>query len=115
MAAQEEKYSGTTAASPSSPSSSSVQEGMVTDAKTATAIQAENAMQRWANRIDRIAGVEARGIARVPEDMRERPVAIRDYLHMFTIWFSMNCTANQMTLGILGPVAYGLSLTDSIV
>lgn len=27
----------------------------------------------------------------------------------------MNCTANQMTLGVLGPVAYGLGLTDSIV
>jgi hypothetical protein len=27
----------------------------------------------------------------------------------------MNCTANQMTLGVLGPVAYGLGLTDAIV
>lgn len=30
-------------------------------------------------------------------------------------WFSMNCTANQLTLGVLGPVSYGLGLTDSIL
>jgi purine-cytosine permease-like protein len=42
-------------------------------------------------------------------------MGIKDYLQMFTIWFSMNCTANQMTLGVLGPVAYGLGLKDSIV
>lgn len=112
MAAQDEKYVGTTAGSPSV---SIVQEGTVDHAAMPTATPAENSMQRWANRIDRLAGVEARGIARVPDDERERPVAFREYLHMFTIWFSMNCTANQMTLGILGPVAYGLGLTDSIV
>jgi purine-cytosine permease-like protein len=27
----------------------------------------------------------------------------------------MNCTANQLTLGVLGPVSYGLGLTDSIL
>jgi purine-cytosine permease-like protein len=27
----------------------------------------------------------------------------------------MNCTANQLTLGVLGPVSYGLGLRDSIV
>lgn len=30
-------------------------------------------------------------------------------------WFAMNCTANQMTLGVLGPVTYGLGLTDAIL
>lgn len=112
MAAPDEKYAGTSAASPAS---SSVHEGMIGDVNDATTIQAENAMQRWANSIDRLAGVEARGIVRVPDELRERPVALSDYLHMFTIWFSMNCTANQMTLGILGPVAYGLGLTDAIM
>lgn len=27
----------------------------------------------------------------------------------------MNCTANQLTLGVLGPVSYGLGLVDSIM
>lgn len=88
---------------------------MVEEARDATTIEAENVLQRWANKLDNIVGIEARGIGRVTEDLRERQVTARDYIHMFTIWFSMNCTANQMTLGILGPVAYGLGLADSIV
>lgn len=106
--AQDEKHIGDAT---TSPSPSSVEEGHI----DATEIQAENGLQRWANRIDKLAGVEARGIGRVPEDVRDRPVTAADYIHMFTIWFSMNCTANQMTLGILGPVAYGLGMTDAIV
>lgn len=27
----------------------------------------------------------------------------------------MNCTANQLTLGVLGPVSYNLGLTDSLM
>lgn len=27
----------------------------------------------------------------------------------------MNCTANQLTLGVLGPVSYSLGLTDSLM
>lgn len=72
-------------------------------------------LQRWANRLDATAGVEARGIERVPEELRDRKVTAGDYVHMFTIWFAMNCTANQMTLGILGPYAYGLGFTDAIL
>ncbi|KIW00317.1 uncharacterized protein PV09_08204 [Verruconis gallopava] len=112
MTTPAEKDIGTAA---TSPASSSVHEGAMAYTRDPTIIHAENRLQRWANKLDRIAGVEARGIGRVTEEERDRPVAARDYIHMFTIWFSMNCTANQMTLGILGPVAYGLGFTDSIV
>ncbi|KAL5114717.1 Vitamin B6 transporter [Pleosporales sp. CAS-2024a] len=74
-----------------------------------------NALQRFCNRLDAACGVEARGIERVPEELRERDMTYRDYIHIFTLWFSMNCTANQLTLGVLGPVSYGLGLKDSIV
>ncbi|KNG47670.1 purine-cytosine permease fcy21 [Stemphylium lycopersici] len=74
-----------------------------------------NALQRFVNKLDAVCGVEARGIERIPEELRERPVSYRDYIHMFTIWFSMNCTANQLTLGVLGPVSYSLGLTDSLI
>ncbi|KAF1843782.1 uncharacterized protein K460DRAFT_378857 [Cucurbitaria berberidis CBS 394.84] len=73
------------------------------------------ALQRFCNRLDAVCGVEARGIERIPEELRERSMTLKDYIHMFTIWFSMNCTANQLTLGVLGPVSYGLGLTDSMV
>ncbi|KAF2497400.1 hypothetical protein BU16DRAFT_457658 [Lophium mytilinum] len=75
----------------------------------------QNKLQRWAGRLDKALGVESQGITRIPEELRARKVVTGDYVHMFVMWFSINCTANQMTLGILGPVAYGLGFTDSIL
>ena len=92
----------------------SVGEGFVTDVETG--VPNETKLQRWANKLDATVGMEARGIERVPESLRHpsKPTAGL-YAHLFFIWLAMNCTANQMTVGILGPVAYGLNLTDSIV
>ncbi|KAF8848647.1 hypothetical protein BDZ45DRAFT_753601 [Acephala macrosclerotiorum] len=50
-------------------------------------------LQRLANRLETIAGIKARGIER----------------------FSANCTANNMTVGILGPIAYGLGFVDTMI
>ncbi|KAI0002649.1 FAD/NAD(P)-binding domain-containing protein [Xylariaceae sp. FL0662B] len=75
----------------------------------------QNKLQRWFNRLDEKTGLESRGIERVPESQRHPKVTAGGYVQMFIIWFSINCTANNMTVGILGPVAYGLSLTDAIV
>jgi hypothetical protein len=44
-----------------------------------------NALQRFCNRLDAVCGVESRGIERIPEEMRERDMTYRDYLHMFTM------------------------------
>jgi hypothetical protein len=44
-----------------------------------------NALQRFCNRLDAVCGVEARGIERIPEALRERNLTYRDYLHMFTM------------------------------
>ena len=44
-----------------------------------------NALQRFCNRLDAVCGVEARGIERIPEALREREISYRDYLHMFTM------------------------------
>jgi hypothetical protein len=44
-----------------------------------------NALQRFCNRLDAICGVEARGIERIPEEIRERDMSYRDYIHMFTM------------------------------
>ncbi|KAI1080819.1 permease for cytosine/purines, uracil, thiamine, allantoin-domain-containing protein [Whalleya microplaca] len=74
-----------------------------------------NKLQQWFNRLDEKTGLEARGIERVPESLRHPRVTSGSYVQMFLIWFSINCTANNMTVGILGPVAYGLGLTDAIV
>lgn len=47
--------------------------------------QPTNKLQRFCNRLDAIAGVEARGIERIPEELRERDVSVRDFVHMFTM------------------------------
>ncbi|KAG9189847.1 hypothetical protein G6011_06715 [Alternaria panax] len=44
-----------------------------------------NALQRFANMLDAVCGVEARGIERIPEEMREQAMTYCDYVHMFTI------------------------------
>jgi hypothetical protein len=44
-----------------------------------------NALQRFCNRLDAVCGVEARGIERIPDELREREITYRDYLHMFTM------------------------------
>ncbi|KAI1609772.1 hypothetical protein EDD36DRAFT_458081 [Exophiala viscosa] len=80
-----------------------------------TAVRATNRLQRYANRLDALVGIEARGIERVPPELRERKLALGDYFGIGVMWFSINCTANQMTLGVLGPVAYGLGLVDSML
>lgn len=78
-------------------------------------ISEQTQLHRWLNKLDRIPGLETRGIERVPEDYRHRKVTTASYVQMFLIWFSINASANNITLGILGPVAYGLGFHDAIM
>lgn len=48
-----------------------------------------NKLQRWANKLDALAGLEARGIERISEETRERKMSLRDYIGMFTMYVSM--------------------------
>lgn len=72
-------------------------------------------LQRWLNRLDVVSGLEARGIERVPEELRHPKVTTGSYVQMFLVWFAINCAANNMTIGILGPIAFGLGFKDAIV
>ncbi|CZR55572.1 related to nucleoside transporter [Phialocephala subalpina] len=74
------------------PSNSSVdhQIGTTTPLDPALIPTPTNTLQRLANRLETIAGIEARGIERVPESERERKYAAKDYLYMAMIWFSAN-------------------------
>jgi hypothetical protein len=60
-------------------------------------------------------GFEVRGIDRVPEAMRERPTVFADYAQMSVIWFSSNITANNLLLGLLGPLVFEVGLVDGHV
>jgi hypothetical protein len=96
-------------------SNSNIQLGTTEDVDLAAIPKPTSKLQRLANRLEAIVGIEARGIERVPESERERKYAAKDYLYMAMIWFSANCTANNMTVGILGPIAYGLGFVDAML
>ncbi|KAJ9201298.1 hypothetical protein DTO166G4_6017 [Paecilomyces variotii] len=70
---------------------------------------------RWRglfNRIEDLAGMEARGIERVPSEERHKG-GVREYMQMMLLWLSANLTANNTTVGILGPLVYELGFTDA--
>ncbi|KAL2831502.1 hypothetical protein BDW59DRAFT_182155 [Aspergillus cavernicola] len=66
--------------------------------------EAQSPLQRW-----------ARGIDRVPEELRQPNISLRDYCQMGLVWFSSNCTAGSITIGILGPILFGVGLNDALV
>ncbi|OQO00304.1 hypothetical protein B0A48_14091 [Cryoendolithus antarcticus] len=69
-------------------------------------------MQRWNTRIESLAGFEARGMARVPDDERQAPSAMA-MLQMLLLWFSANLTINNLAVGLLGPLVFSLGFRDS--
>ena len=50
--------------------------------------QPVNALQRFCNKLDAVCGVEARGIERIPEELREREMSFNDYVHMYSMYVS---------------------------
>jgi hypothetical protein len=66
----------------------------------------------WNQKIESLAGFEARGIDRVPSDERHE-ATIGSLIQMSLIWFSANLTINNLALGLLGPLVYELSFVDS--
>ncbi|PNS15025.1 Purine-cytosine permease fcyB [Sphaceloma murrayae] len=98
----------------------SLHSGDLKDVPTADAfaIPDELVTNRWqslANNLIGSLGAEARGIERVDETLRLSPTSLRDYVDLTSIWFSVNLTANILTIGVLGPVAFGLGGIDSMM
>jgi hypothetical protein len=56
--------------------------------------------------------VEKRGIERVPISERHE-INTANYMQMTLLWFSTNITANNIAVGMLGPLSYDLGFTDS--
>ena len=71
-------------------------------------------LARWNTRIENLAGLEARGIARVPPEERHQS-SVHGYAQMAVLWFSMNVTANNLAVGLLGPLVYELGFVDSVM
>ncbi len=68
--------------------------------------------ERLNDKILAIKFLEKRGIERVPESERHEITGGR-YMQMTLLWFSTNITANNMAVGMLGPLAYDLGFVDS--
>jgi hypothetical protein len=56
--------------------------------------------------------LEARGIQRVEPDERQ-DLRLLGYSQVAIMWFSVNLAANNITLGMLGPVVFALGFVDA--
>lgn len=71
-------------------------------------------LKRWNDRIESLAGLEARGITRVlPEE--KHGISLMGYAQMCILWFSVNVTVNNLAVGFLGPLAFNLGWVDSVL
>ena len=71
-------------------------------------------LARWNARIEKLGGLEVRGIARVPPEERHES-SILGYARMAMLWFSMNVTVINFALGLLGPLVLNLGFVDSVM
>lgn len=63
------------------------------------------------NRIENLAGFEARGIARVLPEERQPPSRSSD-LQVAIMWYSANISLNNLAAAMLGPLAFQLGFLD---
>ena len=71
-----------------------------------------NSFVKWNSKIESLAGLEARGITRVLPSERHKGNLLTD-LQMAFLWFSANITANNLAVGLLGPLLFDLGFVDS--
>lgn len=70
-------------------------------------------LAKWNAKVERLAGLEARGITRVlPEE--QHGGGLRGYLQMALLWFSLNMAATNVITGLLGPLVFQLGWVDSV-
>jgi hypothetical protein len=70
------------------------------------------AVTKWKSWIKSLRGLEARGITRALPEERKVPSRLA-YVQMSILWFSANVTANQLVVGLLGPLLFGPGFLDS--
>ena len=72
----------------------------------------------WASKIERkvdnIRVIEARGIRRVLPEEKKQVVGSKDIFQMFALWFSINLSATNIIIGLLGPLVFSLGWVDCV-
>ncbi|CAF9922498.1 MAG: hypothetical protein ALECFALPRED_002103 [Alectoria fallacina] len=84
------------------------------ESSVARSVRVHSKIAQWNTKIESLAGLEARGIARVPLEERHQASVI-GYAQMAFLWFSSNVTANNLGVGLLGPLLFNLGFTDSVM
>jgi len=69
-------------------------------------------LHRLNEAIEGLTGFEARGITRVLPEERQPPSRASD-LQVAILWFSANISANNMAVGLFGPLVFNLGFLDS--
>jgi hypothetical protein len=96
-----------------SPSSGSLdKEAASLDNTPSPAVPVPRSFKYWNTRIESLAGLEARGITRVMPEERHAGSAF-GYVNIAILWFSANITANNLAVGLLGPLLFNLGFVDS--
>lgn len=98
--------------SAASPTPSSRFSSDKTHTTAATPKPVTGAFKTWNDRIESLAGLEARGITRVMPDERHE-ATLMGYFQMAFLWFSANLTANNLAVGFLGPLLFELGFVDA--
>lgn len=80
--------------------------------ETPLPIPIPSSLRRVNDKIESLAGLEARGVTRVEPDERHES-SIMKYIQMSLLWFSANLTANNLAVGFLGPLLFSLGFTDA--
>ena len=65
-------------------------------------------------KIEGLAGLEARGIRRVLPEERHDISPLR-YAQIAIVWFSANVSANNLAAAFLGPLTFQLGFVDSVM
>ena len=95
-------------------SRNSIEKGTFSSSSSPTPalIHVPTKFQRMNQRIESLAGLEARGIVRVLPEERHGS-SVMGYAQMAILWFSANVTANNLAVGLLGPLVFELGFLDS--
>jgi hypothetical protein len=85
------------------------------DLETNTNTNAKNPLllklQYFNEKIESLSGLEIRGISRVPPEERHLPSRWDD-ISVGLLWFSANISVNNLAVGLLGPLVFGLGFLD---
>lgn len=72
----------------------------------------ETKLSLWTRRVEKVTGVEARGIHRVMDDEQTSKSTL-SALQIVLMWFSINTAAQNITLAMIGQSIFELGFVDA--